>query len=595
MENIKGWYQTLPIGRKISLWFLLIMTTLLTLTAVLIYNISASTLINQSIETTRQNIQLIRGSIHTMLGEAERYTDATVTDRSLQALLTAQTAHDELGVYTLRIRMRGALDRAVSSHAHIELISVYDLRGRTFDSGKVQSFEPTEPSYFDALWQRSFRERKEWQATHVSNYTIREKQQNVLSYVKGFYNCVTGAPLGVAVTDINETMLSDIYKDVQMGSTGEIRILDQNGMIISSRNQEELYTKLADIPLTTLSRDGIGGDILRSDGTDFLLTSSYFEKTGWYIVGLVPVSEITAETVLLVQNVLLILLLGLVAGAFIIRFASVSITRPITRLKETMEDVAMGDLETRVQVGGGDEIGVLSKTFNDMIEQTSVLMENLVEEQRKKRRFELSLLQIQMNPHFLYNTLENICGLAELKQDENIILLVNKLAAFYRGVLSGGNMVIPLQEEVENTRLYLDIISMTFQEKLEYQIDMEEGVLNQPTIKMLLQPLVENAVQHGIRYNKEKGGVICICGQTIGADIVITVADNGIGIRAEAMTEGLPQSSGKGKSFALSSTNERIKLYFGNGYGLSIQSEYGKGTTVTVKLPKRDDWGEETC
>lgn len=355
---------------------------------------------------------------------------------------------------------------------------------------------------------------------------------------------------------------------------------------MSSREAETLYADMSGEPFFSLMSGKDGGQTFKKDGQEFLLMYHRYEKLDWIIVGLAPTRELTKESATLIRLVLLVLLGGFLLLSAIVSLISRSITKPILSLGRAITDVADGDLDAQAEVFYHDEIGALTKGFNQMVRNTSRLMDNLIDEQVKKRQYELSLLQSQINPHFLYNTLENICGLAELKRNEDIILLTGELAAFYRGVLSGGSMVVSIKEELEITREYLKIVRHS-RKDFTFDIDVDEDILPYSTIKLLLQPLVENAVKHGLPYKKRMGHII-ITGRAVGESILLTVADNGIGIPPDRVDTIFEQISDcyHAKAFGLKATNERIKIYFGTECGLRLASVYGEGVTVTAVLPK---------
>ncbi|TXK83887.1 sensor histidine kinase [Paenibacillus sp. N3.4] len=251
-----------------------------------------------------------------------------------------------------------------------------------------------------------------------------------------------------------------------------------------------------------------------------------------------------------------------------------------------MKDVQDGNLDVWLDIKSRDEIGALAKEFNKMVGNTKMLMENIIEEQKKKKEYELAVMQSQINPHFLYNTLECICGLADLKRNADVVKIVNQLALFYRGVLSKGNPVISMEDEIIITQTYLEILKVRYGDQIDYTLDFDPEVYKYKTIKLLLQPIVENSIYHGLK-NKRGKGHIHIQAGIKDKQLVIVIADDGIGIQQEQLDNmfNLGAADYKQKSFGLKSTNERIKLYFGVEYGLEIQSEYGKGTLVKIKLP----------
>ena len=580
------WYYSLPIRWKISISFFLATAVLLAAVVVIVYQVSSTLLVRKATTDTQNNIRLISAGLDRTLDEVIHRANTAITNRTVQTTLARGGGGSELSGYSDRISMTGALNSVVGSGVLIESFFVFDLEGRVFDSGQMQALSPGNISaYADILDMRNL-PRHRWEDTHKSNYLIKNERRNIITYAKCFYNALTGDILGIMQTNVNERVLAGLYMDVSLGDTGRIFFLNRDGIVMSGRDAETLYVDMSGEPFFPMLSGNEGGLTFAKDAQEFLLVYHLYERLDWMIVGLVPAREITKENATLIQQVLLVLLGGFLLLSVIVLLISQSITKPIRSLSRAITDASDGDLDAQAEVFFHDEIGALAEGFNQMVHNTSLLMENLVREQKKKRQYELSLLQSQINPHFLYNTLENICGLAELKRNEDIILLAGELAAFFRGVLSGGSMIISIEEELEITRKYLNIVRHS-RKDLTYELRVDEDILPYATIKLLMQPLVENAVKHGLPYQKGPWH-ITVAGHAEGETILLTVADNGIGIPPEKLGDIFESTSDcyQAKAFGLKATNERIKMYFGAECGLRLDSVYGNGVTVTAILPK---------
>lgn len=272
----------------------------------------------------------------------------------------------------------------------------------------------------------------------------------------------------------------------------------------------------------------------------------------------------------------------------IARQITLSVTRPIKKLCEATDQVAKGDFTSQTEIEAGDEILVLTASFNHMKVQIGHLIEDVKKEQDNLRATELKLLQAQINPHFLYNTLDAIIWLAESGKDDQVVSMVTSLSEFFRTVLSKGKDFISIQEEVSHIRSYLTIQQFRYQDILEYEIDVDGELSCCPVLKLTLQPIVENALYHGIK-NKRGKGKIMVRGCREEGLIRFQVIDNGIGLSKEQLTAlraaVKSRSKGKDDGFGLANVDERIQMAYGLQYGLSFDSEYGVGTTVTVTLP----------
>lgn len=275
-----------------------------------------------------------------------------------------------------------------------------------------------------------------------------------------------------------------------------------------------------------------------------------------------------------------------------------SITRPLKKLTEVTEQVAEGNLIVRSDVQTGDEVGVLSDSLNTMIDKINGLLEQVTKEQVCLRKAEFELLQSQINPHFLYNTLDAIIWLAEAGEQKKVVSMVRSLSEFFRTSLNRGKDIIPVKEEVLHVRSYLEIQQVRYQDILNYEIDMPEELGKYMIPKITIQPLVENALYHGIK-NKRGSGTINIRGSRQDNLLVIEIEDDGIGISKERLwqvNDGIQKKVLTGKDiYGLYNVNERIRLNFGEEYGINIESTYGEGTVVRIKLPCLEELPEESA
>ena len=265
-----------------------------------------------------------------------------------------------------------------------------------------------------------------------------------------------------------------------------------------------------------------------------------------------------------------------------------SFTKPITDLVDVTDRVSRGDLDARSNNDSNDEVGELSKSMNQMIDKINELLSQITKEQIRIREAELELLQSQINPHFLYNTLDTIIWLAEGGDEKRVVSMVKSLSSFFRTSLSRGRDIITIREELIHAKSYLEIQQFRYQDILEYDISVPEE-FNECTIpKITIQPLVENALYHGIK-NKRGGGRIDITAQRSGDDFIISVKDNGIGMSPERLAEvigGLDKAQPADNAiYGLYNVNERIKLKFGSKYGITLDSVYGEGSTCNILLP----------
>ena len=287
-----------------------------------------------------------------------------------------------------------------------------------------------------------------------------------------------------------------------------------------------------------------------------------------------------------------LLILGFAGILIVVLFLSYyipsSITQPIRKLGEVTDQVARGDLTVRSEVHNGIEVSALSDSLNAMIEKINELLEQVTKEQIRLRKAEFELLQSQINPHFLYNTLDAIIWLAESGEQKKVVSMVGSLSDFFRTSLNQGKDIISVKEELQHVRSYLEIQQVRYQDILQYKIDVPQELYQNLIPKITIQPLVENALYHGIK-NKRGRGLIAVSGKLEEDYFVIQIEDNGIGISPERLSQVRERihhrASEDNDIYGLYNVNERIRLNFGEKYGISIESTYGEGTLVSIVLP----------
>ena len=429
--------------------------------------------------------------------------------------------------------------------------------------------------------------------SHVQN-AIAEKYDWVVTLSRSITNKASPGVQGVFFVDLNYNSISDLCERISLGDRGYIYILDENGGIVYHPQQQLIYSGMKD-ELISEVMDTDASSFLTEDGR--LYTVSRSEATGWIVVGVSYVSELMAGadearvTYLLVAMVLL-------AVAMLLAFVlSDKITRPIKSLELSMKEVEKGNFShVALEVRENNEIGRLSRNFNTMTREIQNLMEQSEKEQQAKRKYELKVLQSQINPHFLYNTLDSIIWMAEWGKNQEVVKMTSSLARLLRRSISNEQEVVTIEEEIDYTEAYLTIQKMRYQDKLEYEIEVDPDIRKEETVKLVLQPVVENAIYHGIKY-KEGKGLIQIRGFREEGSIILRVQDDGRGMDQDTLEHIFEKHvrDTKSNGVGLQNVHERIRLYYGTAYGLSFESEPGKGTTVRIRLPgRREETDEQT-
>ncbi|GIP29303.1 histidine kinase [Paenibacillus sp. J23TS9] len=568
------------ISTKITFAYIWLFALLIVLLAVTTYFISSKILINKTIVNMQQNLQLASEKLDMVLSQAETFAQMAITDEYVQDIMSSPRS-EYLAHYNDQIAIQNALF-GMTEKTMIDSVIVYDQIGGIYGSGVEKNITDTSRPYMHKF--SSSKSTSQWMDTTLANYQREDGPRNVISLYQKFYSAGTGLPIGLIQLSINEKSISKQYGNISIGKGGSIFIMNRKGKIVSDDNKSRLYTSVENEPYFNWALNHQAGDIFKIDGEKQIVVSRFFPKLDWIILGVVPVGEVTKDNQMLIRQFTALSLLFIVLAAVLTYVTSKSITRPLLAMKKTVKKMKEGNMDVVFDIESRDEIGALGAEFNKMVNRTKHLMEQIVEDEKKRKEIELAALQSQINPHFLYNTLESISALADLGRGKDIVSLVKQLAAFYRGVLSKGSPIIRVEDELNITRNYLDILKVRYGDRISSRFDVEPGVLPYRSIKLLLQPLVENAVYHGLRYKRGKG----IIGVRVYSEnnlLMLKVTDNGIGMQPDKLNAILREHSVHGSGFGVKSTDERIKLHFGTSYGLRISSVYGEGTTVTAMLP----------
>ncbi|OUQ59235.1 sensor histidine kinase [Tyzzerella sp. An114] len=392
---------------------------------------------------------------------------------------------------------------------------------------------------------------------------------------------------GVLLVDMNFSGIEQICKNVNLGQTGYIYLIGRDGEIIYHPRQQLIYSNLLSENNSEFSdvEDGNYVDIL--DGQKRLTTVKTLGYTGWKIIGVTPINETFADSSQITIFILFVVFLAIILLVFANTFISAKIADPIKALENSVKELEKGAENVNIAIGGSYEIQHLGKTIKSMVEQMHKLMGDIVFEQELKRQTELDALQAQINPHFLYNTLDSIVWMVENERYQEAITMVTSLAGFFRISLSKGKNIITVKDELKHAENYITIQHMRFKDKFTFKINADEEVMDFVTIKLVIQPLIENAVYHGMEFMDGDGEII-VNAYKKDNELYIDVIDNGMGIPPEIAEQLLTKGSrakGKGSGVGLKNVQERIQIYFGKEYGLSIISEPDEGTLIRIHLP----------
>ena len=394
----------------------------------------------------------------------------------------------------------------------------------------------------------------------------------------------------VLLIDMVYQGLDSVLDEVSLGNGGYIYLIDSTGEIIWHPKFELIASgrvKENNLIAATYSDGSIEEEFNNTARTVVIKTVGY---TGWKLVGVIKGTGISLNTIKTRLFIVFVIFLIVFIVVFINSYISFRVTDPIRELEKSVKKLEEGNLDADIYMGGSYEIQHLGKSVQDMKYRIKGLMQDIVTEHEEKRKSEFDSLQAQINPHFLYNTLDIIVWQIENEKQSEAVHTVTALARFFRLSLGKGKNIVTVKAEIEHVKNYLMIQHMRFKNKFDYEFDIEEDVLELSSLKLMLQPLVENAIYHGMEF-MDGDGLIKIKAWREADELYLSVTDNGLGMTEEKVAMVLAGKSnsgnGRGSGIGVKNVNERIKLYFGEDYGLKIDSEPDVGTTIIIHLPAK--------
>jgi two-component system, sensor histidine kinase YesM len=427
--------------------------------------------------------------------------------------------------------------------------------------------------------------------TVYSQMLRRIDSTNMISISKVIRLEVTREVKGLILVDIERKLIEDICSNIKLGDTGNFIVTDQEWNYIYYPELQLSKSLIKSELIPEINQMDEGYFVTKLNGEKYFIVYNNLELLDWKIIGIVKLSEIM-NTALEIRKWTIIMELFLVAGVVLLFILITrTMTLPIRDLRRKMEMAESGNLDVEATYAYNDEISDLSKGFNQMLANIRELLAKNEKQQENLKKLEFKSLQAQINPHFLYNTLDAIVWTAEADRKEEVVDIAKNLSTFFRVALSKGKEWILVEDEILHIESYLSIQKVRYRDILEYELDIEPKIMNYSILKLVLQPLVENALYHGLK-NKRGGGKILITGKILNKHMIIfEVSDNGTGMSEEKLQQvnkeiqREEQTVNINTGFGLMNVNQRIKLYYGAQYGLSIKSTFNEGTTVQAILP----------
>ncbi len=576
---LREYFGKLPFRYKLA--YYLVATICITVFIVVFcsYTVTSRSIMKQARDMTMQQLEQNTLNLQNFIESVERLPDTIVTDGSLQYYLSNRDENTpEFTSYVDNVYR--SMSNMLISNRDLTYICVYKAL-----NSKVLYLGPTKAGKIS-----DYSEMVSYMMKYpITGNTIRVSFRNdpiitdrytLTIYQPIFDKYAIKKPLGMLCMSVEEEALTGFYSPKNPDLPLETFIMDGSGTVVSHSDKSKIKTDA-----------GLHGIINKEDGSaeldGKLVVYKYFGNWDWYVIGTLPVSYLLRDNNLLLMVILLIVLITVLTATFISFSFSRHLLRPFDELIYRMSRVSVGDLTTRINLTTYDhDFRQVSEGFNLMVGQIHTLMNRIYEEQRQLKEIEFKALQAQIDPHFLYNTLESVHWQALLAGHHDISTMVKALAGFYRISLSRGEDVIPLKSEIEHVENYMIIQELRYADKIECYIDIPEEFREVRIPKMTLQPLVENTIFHGLKDMHSKG-FVKITAVREGEELVAKVIDNCAGMNPEQI-QNLNRTLAENDNnvgYGVRNVHRRIELLFGTPYGLFYEiNEFG-GVTVNIRLP----------
>lgn len=577
-----------------SAYFLVILLTV-GFSYLVLNQIAANSAQKKINEASLQTITSIRTNVDLMIENVNNYSKMIFSDRNLQDLLRQGDVYANLQTQS---KVSSYLYNLMQAVPIIDSVHIYDNGGHRFSVATQEMPTYMEANIKDAPWYDQV-------LSNQGKYILRLDSRggegatggNIISFIRLIRDLDNTAPLGVLVIEIKDDALVQAYSNLLSETSLQIAILDEHHRTIVADSTDE-PGRSAIFELLNTYRVLLEEQFEQSDSGNLTVHLGSLKYTvtylsggayNWKFVSLSPHKNMefrNQSLVLLALGLLIINGTIFFVSSFVI---SRSIIKPIQKLLRAMNRAPSGNFMKVSAERNSYEMEQLYHGYNQMIEQIDQLLKRVIEEQKTIRRAELNALQSQIKPHFLYNTLDSITSLALSGDNEQVCELIEALGTYYRLSVSKGQDVITVSEEIEMVRNYLKIQSVRYDNVFEAQFEVDRECAMIPIPKLVLQPLVENSLYHGIRPKGTKG-IIRISAKSADSAVVITISDDGVGMSKEEIEEILlTERQGQIKSFGLWGTKERLRIFYDDRDVLHIDSEPGVGTTITLTLPNGVD------
>ncbi len=475
---------------------------------------------------------------------------------------------------------------------YVGQIYIADLHDNIFASGSMMLDILKEEDWF-----QHFEEGNDKVAiipTHnAGKYIVRlnDNIDTVITVLRKYTNIEVNEPLGIIGIDINYQYIHNVFQNTDINQDITTLMITENGEIVYNKDKSLVGNEIETDVYQQVFQNKSGSYSQKIDGTSYFVVYTTSKKTNWKLIQQIPVESLFAEARSIKTEILVVGIICSLFASMIAVVASYGVSAPLKRLRNEMAKVERGDLTVHIETANKDEVGELSNSFNRMVKELSASITRIYEDENIKKQIELNMLQQQINPHFLYNTLDSISWMARMHNAPNISTTITSLVKLLQASTYTNRDFVTVEEELENIKNYIAIQKFRYGNLFDVNYEIEEAILTKYTLKLILQPLVENAINHGLE-DMTEGGMITVGGKMQDNTIHLWVEDNGIGIDQtkieQILTKDMKESS-RYNSIGISNTAKRIKLYYGDAYGLEFDRTKEKGTKVIISIPVRTE------
>ena len=586
MNRVKSKFLDFRISTKISLYYFLLLVLSTTISSLLYQKIYSDIIYNKVSSVSIQTLDTITSNIDSLVDTVNTYSKIILFDWDVQELLANATENYS---YDMQRKIYEKVMGIVNYTPLISSIYIYDNAGNMYFTQKSADSALMLSNITEASWYKEA-------VNNKGEYILRlnagienkpSKKGDYVSFIRIINDISTQKSIGTLIINIPVESIVKSYRQIVTKYGTYILLKDEKNYDITK------YENLKNFNIDKLIENSV---IKRNEstfqkvyGTDYIMSYLVMPKYNWKIISIMPFNALSRESAIFSFITFIVVLLNGLLLFFGVLFISRLITTPVNKLLKSMKGVEKG-LFKKVDINiGNDEIGKLKDGYNMMICEIEKLINRIVEEQKIKRKAELDILQAQIKPHFLYNTFDAISSLALSGRNEEVYKVIKALGNYYRTSLSKGNEVITIIEEIETVRSYLSIQKIRYGDIFAVKWDIDERANKYKILKLILQPLVENALYHGIK-PKGESGIISITTKYMDERLELMVEDDGVGISEETIQRIMRGEKYEVKSgFGLRGTIERLRIFYGIDDVIKIENESGSGTRVTITIPLKGE------